>query len=145
MFELAAFLYHLINDTKAGIVQWEYVNSWGDGPCALDFREINPVLNELTANDYLASEHWRNVLVANIMDGFVYISQNLNVKSWYTLFVQTDGNAPITRLNFTSDKLSELYELATKQTKVHNIEIITFIDAYINSHFGEDTSIHENN
>lgn len=140
MYEVDSFLYHLTNDTKSNIIHWDFVGSWGDGPCSLDFREINPVLRDLTDSDPFAYNHWRNMLVAKVMDGFVYLSVERNSSIQHTIYLQTDCHAPIKRLNSSPDMVQELYQVVKKQlnTAKSDNKIIDFMYSYTQSHYTED-------
>lgn len=144
MFETDNLIYHLINDTKSGIVHWSRIGDWGEGPCSTDFCSINPVLYKLTCDDAFSYDYWSDMLIANVMTGFVYLQKQPNVPPRYSIYLQTDCHAKIVRLNVSSKDLQPLYETASEQLIINRSEIMEFLDSYHNSHCVDESSDPEN-
>lgn len=135
MFELDSFLYHLKSDTQASILQWNNIHdSWDDDYCSIDFRMINPSLFSWTDKNPFIYNNWRDVFVANIMTGFVFVTKQIQTPPLYALYLQPDAHSKMHRLSYNSSDIKELYDLIQQQLETTYDEVSDFIYYYINSH-----------
>lgn len=128
------FLEHLLEDTLTNMIYWSRVGSWGDGSCRLDFRSINPVLNDRTSDNPFVFNNWRNMFVTEILTGFVYLLKHDCRPTKFSLFLQTDCHAKIAKLNINPSLLRPLYAAVLNQLHIKDYEISCFLDQYHNSH-----------
>lgn len=67
MFELKYFISNLINDTKSGAIQWTSVcEMWKEDYRSIDFRNINPPLENWTGLNPFTFKKWDEALISNV-------------------------------------------------------------------------------
>lgn len=134
MYTTDQFITHLKEDTKKHKINWSQVGSFGSESYSIDFRPINPVLDQWTQQVYLTG-NWSNMFVADIKTGFVYIAKSRNIANSYSLYIQTDCYSKIIQCKADPKQIASLYSVVSKKIRKYESILIDFMESYIISHW----------
>ena len=133
--ELNWFLQTLIEDTKNNSIFWNNVYDWNESYTSLDIRGINLSLSAITTQNPFKYDNWRDVYVADILNGYVFIVKVTNTPPLYRLYIQTDAHDKLNRVAIKSDMLLELFQLAKQQVNTSDDKLYNFVERYLQTHF----------
>lgn len=128
------FFEYLLKDTNDSSIHWAVLGESSYAPNQYHKRSENTPLEKWLK--YIEQDHIfpQNILIASIIDGFVYIAKRENLPPIYTLYLQTNSKSEVIRLNFPSELVYKLYTAAIQSLNVMECEVSNFMNDFLHSH-----------